>query len=323
MSVSDFRFGSPLNPSRLFLVCLALAALLLTATKPVAAQEEDVLSLPGEDGAGSGALPPAITRISLEPLTLSQGKTAVIRLKATPGITMSGSLAGRKLNFFPLRDELVALQGIYTMTEPGLYFLTLNINLPGSEPFAFSQAILIRDSNYPFDPLLSVDPETFDPAVTVPEDEQWQSLAAPVTPDKLWQGRFESPVPAPFRDCWTSFFGNRRSYNGSPYNYFHSGLDFCGTTGTELYAAAAGEVVFAGPLTVRGNATMIDHGWGVYTAYDHQSEIFVQAGDVVLPEQIIGLGGATGRTTGPHLHWEVWVGGVQVDPMDWLESSIP
>jgi murein DD-endopeptidase MepM/ murein hydrolase activator NlpD len=283
----------------------------------------DVLSLPGGDGAGSGALPPAITQFSLEPLTLSQGKTAVIRLKVAPGITISGSWVGRELNFFPLQDELVAFQGIHAMTEPGLYPLTLKVTLPGGDRFIFSQPILIQDSNYPFDPPLSVDPETFDPAVTVPEDEQWQSLATPITPEKLWQGSFESPVPDPFRECWTSLFSSRRSYNGSPYNYFHSGLDFCGTTGTELYAPAAGKVVFAGPLTVRGNATVIDHGWGIYTAYDHQSEIFVRAGDLVQPGQLIGLGGATGRTTGPHLHWEVWVGGVQVDPMDWLERNFP
>lgn len=283
----------------------------------------DVLSLPGGNGVGPGALPSAITQFSLEPLTLSQGRTAVIRLKSAPGIMISGSLAERELNFFPREDELVAFQGIHAMTEPGLYPFTLKVILPGGKQFIFSQSILIRDSNYPFDPPLYVDPETFDPVVTIPEDEQWQSLATPVTPDKFWQGSFESPVPLQFRECWTSLFGSRRSYNGSPYNYFHSGLDFCGTTGTELYAPAAGKVIFAGPLTVRGNATMIDHGWGIYTAYDHQSEIFVQPGDLVQPGKLIGLGGATGRTTGPHLHWEVWVGAVQVDPMDWLEGSFP
>lgn len=281
----------------------------------------DVLSLPVGNEAGPGALPPAVTQIGLEPLTLIQGRTAVIRLKVAPGVMLSGSLAESKLNFFPLQDGLVALQGIHTMTEPGLYPLTLNIDLPGDEPFTFSQPVLVRDGDYPFDPPLTVEPETFDPAVTVPEDELWHSLTVPVTPDNLWQGSFESPVPSQFKECWTSLFGSRRSYNGSPYNYFHSGLDFCGTTGTDLYAPAAGKVVFAGPLTVRGNATVIDHGWGVYTAYDHQSEIFVQPGDLVQPGQIIGLGGATGRTTGPHLHWEVWVGGVQVDPIDWLDGS--
>jgi murein DD-endopeptidase MepM/ murein hydrolase activator NlpD len=81
--------------------------------------------------------------------------------------------------------------------------------------------------------------------------------------------------------------------------------------------------VFAGPLTVRGNATYIDHGWGVYTGYAHQSEILVKPGDLVETGQTIGMVGATGRVTGPHLHWEIWVGGVPVQPLEWTERSMP
>ena len=91
----------------------------------------------------------------------------------------------------------------------------------------------------------------------------------------------------------------------------------------EIYAPAPGIVVFAGPLTVRGNATMIDHGWGVFTGYMHQAEILVEVGDKVVTGQVIGIVGETGRASGPHLHLEVWVGDVQVDPMDWLERVFP
>lgn len=76
-------------------------------------------------------------------------------------------------------------------------------------------------------------------------------------------------------------------------------------------------------LTVRGNATVIDHGWGVYTAYLHQSEPLVEVGDWVETGDLIGLVGETGRVTGPHLHWEVIVAGVQVDPLQWLERAYP
>jgi len=68
---------------------------------------------------------------------------------------------------------------------------------------------------------------------------------------------------------------------------------------------------------------MIDHGWGVYTGYMHQSEILVNVGDQVEAGQIIGKVGETGRVEGPHLHWEVWVGGIQVDPLDWLNNIYP
>ncbi|HBG75155.1 MAG: hypothetical protein A2X25_13095 [Chloroflexi bacterium GWB2_49_20] len=268
-------------------------------------------------------LPEPITKVEVDPLLMIQGGTTVVKVHAPPGITMSGLLADRTLNFFSQDYGYVALQGIHAMTPPGLYPLALEGELPNGERFAFSQEVLIQDANFPYDPSLQVDPVTVDPAVTGPESELWTSLGVPVTPEKMWNGLFASPVPPEFTECWPSLFGNRRSYNGSTYDYFHSGLDFCGQTGTELYASAPGKVVYTGELTVCGGVVVIDHGWGVYTAYDHLSKILVQPGDIVQPGQVIGLGGATGRTTGPHLHWEVWVGGVQVNPQDWLARAYP
>ncbi|MBL8078208.1 MAG: peptidoglycan DD-metalloendopeptidase family protein [Anaerolineales bacterium] len=268
-------------------------------------------------------LPEAITKVEVDPLRMIQGGTTVVKIVAPPGITLSGSLADRTLNFFPQDYGYVALQGIHAMTPPGFYPLTLAGELSGGQRFAISQDVLIQDANFPYDPSLQVDPVTVDPAVTEPEKELWESLGVPVTPEKMWDGQFASPVPPEFTECWPSLFGNRRSYNGSAYDYFHSGLDFCGQIGTELYASAPGKVVYTGSLTVRGGVVVIDHGWGVYTAYDHLSKSLVQPGDMVQPGQLIGLGGDTGRTTGPHLHWEVWVGGVQVNPQDWLARAYP
>ncbi len=288
----------------------------------------DVLLSPDQEMDGPGALLEAIKGVTLENLPLTQGYTIVIKISGEPGILLAGSLDGREINFFSLGDEYIALLGIHAMTEPGLYPLNINGKLPPGPPyygeaFTFSQSVLIRGGDYPYDPVLTVSPETIDPLVTKPEDELWEDLGVTVSPKKMWDGVFQSPVPDIYDDCWTSLFGSRRSYNGSPYDYFHTGLDLCGREGTDIFAPAPGEVVFAEPLVVRGKATVIDHGWGVYTAYDHQSEIFVKPGDFVEPGQLIGLGGATGRVTGPHLHWEVWVGGVQVDPIDWLERSFP
>ena len=268
-------------------------------------------------------LPEPITTVEVDPLFMIQGGTTVVKVSAPPGIKMNGSLADHTLNFFPQDFGYVALQGIQVMTPPGLYPLALVGELSDGQHFAFSQEVLIQDANFPYDPSLQVDPVTIDPAVTGPESELWTSLGVPVTPEKMWDGLFDSPVPPEFTECWPSLFGNRRSYNGGTYDFFHSGLDFCGQTGTELYASAPGKVVYTGELTVRGGVVVIDHGWGVYTAYDHLSKILVQPGDMVQPGQVIGLGGATGRTTGPHLHWEVWVGGVQVNPQNWLARAYP
>jgi murein DD-endopeptidase MepM/ murein hydrolase activator NlpD len=100
-------------------------------------------------------------------------------------------------------------------------------------------------------------------------------------------------------------------------------VDFCGGEGLPITAPADGIVVFAGPLTVRGNATIIDHGHGIYTGYWHQSEINVSEGETVTKGQQIGLVGGTGRVTGAHQHFEVWANGVQVDPLDWLQNIYP
>lgn len=289
-----------------------------------AALPGDTLRVADSSQAGTtSGLPDVITKVDVDPLLMIQGETTVIKVYAPSGITLRGSLTGRNLNFFPQDYGYVALQGIHAMTPPGLYPLVLEGELPNGQRFAFWQDVLIQDANFPYDPNLNVDPATVDPAVTEPEKKLWESLGAPVTPEKMWNDLFASPVPADFKDCWTSLFGDRRAYNGGTYDSFHSGLDFCGRVGTELYAIAPGKVVYTGSLIVRGGVVVIDHGWGVYTAYDHLSEILVQPGNTVQPGQLIGLGGATGRTTGPHLHWEVWVGGVQVNPVDWLERAYP
>jgi murein DD-endopeptidase MepM/ murein hydrolase activator NlpD len=290
----------------------------------------DVLHLAAKDGTNdtfTTSLPEAITGISLRPERLVQGKAAVIEVIAGEGVSMTGLLNGLQLHFFPDGEgKLLSYQGIHAMTEPGLYPLVITGTVTtssGNSPFEFNQSLLIISGNYPFDPVLSVSPETIDPAVTGPENAEWAALMTTATAQKLWNGPFTSPIAPPLNECWPSRFGNRRSYNGSDYSYFHSGLDFCGGVGTEILAPAGGKVVFIGPLTVRGNATVIDHGWGIYSAYLHQSEILVNVGDIVVQGQLIGKVGGTGRVTGPHLHWEIWAGGVQVDPMDWLENTFP
>jgi murein DD-endopeptidase MepM/ murein hydrolase activator NlpD len=284
-----------------------------------------VLQISGHapEGAVQSGMPAIVDGIQVTPTFMIQGGTNVIHVSAPDGIAMSGSLNDHALNFFPDENGYVALQGIHAMTEPGLYPLALQGKSADGTEFAFTQNVLIQSADFDYDPSLTVDPVTVDPAVTGPENDLWASLGVNGTPDKMWNGLFVSPVPPQFTDCWPSLFGNRRSYNGSTYDFFHGGLDFCGTVGTELYASATGRVIYTGSLTVRGNVVVLDHGWGVYTAYDHLSEILVNVGDMVQPGQLIGLGGATGRTTGPHLHWEVWVGGVQVNPVDWLQNAYP
>ena len=283
----------------------------------------ETLYLPGED-TGPGALPESVTTAIADDLPVIQGQTISVKLTAPGDIALNGDFTGRTLNFFQDTDGTwVALQGVHVMLDPGYYPLTLSGTLPDGTPFAFSQMVYVQDGNYPYDPPLVVNSETVDVEKTRPEDLHWAEITSPASPQRLWNGIFGSPVPDYYADCYPSRFGNRRSYNGSSYDFFHTGLDFCGQVGTDIYAPADGVVVFAEPTIVRGNATVIDHGWGVYTAYAHQSEFLVSVGDRVTKGQLIGRVGETGRVSGPHLHWEVIVGGVQVDPLQWLARVFP
>ncbi len=280
--------------------------------------------LPGNGGLDLGALPEGFADFEVNPSPLIQGHTLVLRVDVPEATSLTGRFYDRGLNFFPMADgSYVALQGIHAMLESGAYPLTLEGVLPDGTPLGFSQQVYVQDGGYPYDPPLVVDSETTDIQNNETENELWFAIVEPVTMEKYWDGVFQSPVPEHLSDCFPSKFGNRRSYNQSGYFFFHTGLDFCGRPGVEIFAPAPGRVVFTGPLTVRGNATVIDHGWGVYTAYAHQTEGHVSEGDWVETGQVIGLVGETGRVTGPHLHWEVIVGGVQVDPMYWLSQAYP
>jgi murein DD-endopeptidase MepM/ murein hydrolase activator NlpD len=282
----------------------------------------EVYRLPSGDDLGPGGLPATIASADISGLV--QGQTAEIHITGASGLSFQGNIMEHDLNFFAVQeDQYYALQGIHAMAEPGLYTLSLQVTQADRWSTNFTQDILIAAGDFLYDQPLNVDPTTLDPDVTGPEDKQWMQLALPASTERLWQGEFSLPVMPVFAECYSSRFGSRRSYNGSEYSYFHTGLDYCGQIGDPIYAAAPGVVVFAGPLTVRGNATMIDHGWGVYTAYMHQSEILVEVGDHVEQGQLIGKVGNTGRVQGPHLHFEILVGDVQVDPLEWLSQEFP
>jgi murein DD-endopeptidase MepM/ murein hydrolase activator NlpD len=265
---------------------------------------------------------PVVSELVVNPLPIQQGETSTIWVKTTQPVQLAGSLAGNTLHFFPDgENRYVALQGIHAMAQPGIYPLTIQGTLDDGNQFNFEQMLILEPLGYIQENIQGVDPNTIDPEVTKPEDSLVFETISPATPEKYWDGVFT--VPGYDANWITSTFGNRRSYNGGPYSYFHTGVDYGGGPGLPIKAPAPGVVVFAGPLTVRGNATIIDHGWGVYSGFWHQSEINVKVGDRVETAQEIGKVGGTGRITGPHLHWEIWVNGVQVDPITWLDTVFP
>jgi murein DD-endopeptidase MepM/ murein hydrolase activator NlpD len=262
--------------------------------------------------------------VTIDPVPLIQGQTTTIHVETSKPLTLEGELGDFELGFFPVNEnEQVALQGIHAMAETGLRMFSLNLSDPanGDPLYAFQQPILLESGEYGSTVLNGVPPETIDPKVIEPEEALIAEVLAPKTPVKHWDGPFEYPSRY-YTDEFIAYFGTRRSYNNGSYLYYHTGVDFYGN-GVPVYASAPGYVVFASSLTVRGNVTYIDHGWGVYSGYLHQSEIYVEIGDFVEAGQVIGEVGNTGRVTGPHLHWEIWVGGVPVEPLTWIDRSFP
>ena len=135
------------------------------------------------------------------------------------------------------------------------------------------------------------------------------------------RGRFITPLAAGVAYEFSSPFGSRRTYGSAAGLTAHAGEDYAVPSGTPVLAPASGLVVLAEPLFVRGNAVVLDHGHGVFTGYWHLETLSVKAGERVSAGQMIGAVGSTGLSTGPHLHWELRVAGVAVDPLQWVEKT--
>jgi murein DD-endopeptidase MepM/ murein hydrolase activator NlpD len=150
------------------------------------------------------------------------------------------------------------------------------------------------------------------------ETAELNALWAEPNPEKLWDGPFVRPV----NDPANSAFGTRNVLNGQPRSP-HSGADFSSDAGTPIKAPNAGRVVLAGNRYFTGNTVMIDHGLALFSLFAHLSETTVDEGDIVARGDVIGRVGATGRVTGPHLHWSVRANGARVDPLSLLSVLGP
>jgi murein DD-endopeptidase MepM/ murein hydrolase activator NlpD len=284
----------------------------------------EVLFVPETEGGGPGGFPEEIEEIQYQPDNFVQGHTMVLRIEVSEETDVSGWLGDYPLTFFTQDGKTyLALQGLHAKEDPGLIPLSISGTLSDGTPFAHTQMVSVVSGNYHYEDIVGVPQNTVGIEITENETELLQDYTTNPTSIKYWNGKFLSPVPSELSAAYSSYYGGRRSYNGSGYYYFHSGLDYYSVMGGNIYAAASGRVIYQGSLLLHGNTTMIDHGWGVYTLYAHQSEFLVREGQQVSAGDLIGRVGSTGRSSGPHMHWEIWVGGIQVDPLDWVNQVYP
>lgn len=182
-------------------------------------------------------------------------------------------------------------------------------------------AIQVRDRKFPIQ-RINLPPGKAGVQATEFELSQVAAFKALVTPQKFWNGPFLRPNTG----RTTTGYGVRRYYNGKFANdYYHRGVDYAGPTGSPVTAPAAGRVALVGRVSqgfrVHGNVVGIDHGQGVTSLFLHLSRINVREGDFVQPGQLIGAIGSTGASTGPHLHWGLYVNGKSVDPVPWRTNG--
>jgi murein DD-endopeptidase MepM/ murein hydrolase activator NlpD len=272
-------------------------------------------------------LPPgplSAPRVEWRPMTPRVGDVVVVEVReAGPAATLAGTLGQTPLVFSVHGDRQVAVVGVDLDTQPGARPWKIEIRHPGGEPRTLAGHLTVAARSFSVQRLtlpramVELDPETERRALG--EAEQLRALYRSVSPVRLWRGRFVRPVSG---EDPGSGFGFRRIINGLP-RAPHSGVDYSAPTGAPVFAANIGRVALVAEFFFPGRLAIIDHGLALYTLYFHLDTVAVREGQVVEKGDVIGTVGATGRATGPHLHFGAQVGDARVDPEVLLALDLP
>ncbi len=277
----------------------------------------DVL-LPGAEM--GNCLPYPLVNLALTPQPLVRGKTALLSLEtAEPSSCEATYLGQTEPCYTDDGTHLYVLLGISALSDAGDYEVAVRLETKGLETF-FRVPLKVEAGRYGYQvinppPALN---KLMDAALMQGEMDYLANWRVIRTPERQWQ--FPLDFPLPQKVSVSADYGDRRSYGGLV-NGYHSGVDYRAWTGLSVVAPAGGVVLLTEKLEARGNAILIDHGWGLVTGYWHLSQSNVKVGQHVQRGDVIGKVGNTGLSTGSHLHWEVWVNGVSVDGKQWLAAD--
>jgi murein DD-endopeptidase MepM/ murein hydrolase activator NlpD len=297
----------------------AVAAVALLAASGLRAQTKSSAPRPATHDCGDGVT------IRLSAPSAAQGGLLEAELRsASPLAEVKADWAGHDLQFWQSAKSgkiQRALLGVDLEREPGNYELKLSAQLASGKPLACTVTVAVKAGKFPVEKLTVekqfVEPSPQDAERAEKEGARLHEIYARVTPERLWQGNFRLPLDGARN---AKNFGRRRVLNGQPRSP-HTGVDFPAPAGTPVHAAQSGRVVLAENLYYAGNTVLIDHGLGVYTLYAHMESLSVAEGDAVEKGALLGKVGATGRVTGPHLHWGLTVNQARVNGLQIL--SLP
>jgi len=273
--------------------------------------------------ASAGATARAQSAVTLTPAVVEAGSPELIRVDAQASAAPEGEWMGHRLAFFRGRDNRAwfAVAGVDVEAPIGPSQLKIAVHVPQAATRDLSRTLEIHAAHYRTGTL------TVAPGFVQPGSEALKQIEAEVklkasvfassAAEPLWTGTFRAPVTAQATDS----FGTRRMFNGKLASV-HKGMDFRARMGTPVRAANSGVVVLARPLYYEGNCVVIDHGMGLFTLSMHFSRIDVHEGQHVATGEQLGLSGATGRVTGPHLHWAVRWQDAYLDPAKLLRLDL-
>jgi murein DD-endopeptidase MepM/ murein hydrolase activator NlpD len=260
--------------------------------------------------------PPKTPTLTIVSRAVQRGELLLIAVEDNSAkLPPTARLRGRALEFFPAASTgtWLSFVGVDLDDSTGPAKLSAVLRDARGRPHAQVEELTIGAGTFPTEELKVaqkyVTPQKTDGERAEAEAATLHELFVHGEEKRLFEGSFVSPIPG----AATARFGERRVFNGQP-RAPHSGMDLRAKKGTPVRAPAAGRVVLAGPLYFSGNTIVLDHGLGLTTLYAHLSKMRVKKDDLVKKGQIIGLVGATGRVTGPHLHWGLKFHEARVDP---------
>lgn len=237
-------------------------------------------------------------------------------VKVTSDKAASARLNGRKVTLFPQADgPALGLMPIPTLEAPGKYQLDF---LDQSGAVLRSTEITVEDAYYPRENI-TIAPQTSSLKPSPGEQATVGKFKDEILPERYWKEPFEAPVPG----CVTSPYGSTRLHNGKLTGDFHAGIDQRGAAGTPIHPITPGVVKIVQKWNLRGGTVAIDHGQGLESIYLHMSAFHATEGQQVTPNDVIGYVGSTGRSTGPHVHWTMYVNSVPVNPAQWMKLEPP
>ena len=272
-----------------------------------------LLGLTSPTTAIGGGIPGGV-RVSVTPPNPQPGDVLLLQLSGVPP-DVRAEWDGRPLVLFPAASGWAALVGIDLEVRPGPVGWRVTRPSAAKNGGALAAgAVTVRARTFPTQQLTlpkgMVDLDAATLARVESERGELKAALAEVTPERLWRGPFRVPLEG---GQPTGGFGLRRLINGQPRSP-HTGYDWAAPSGTPVLAANAGRAALVTEHFFAGRHVVVDHGLGLFTLYYHLTETRVAAGDPVAAGQVIGTVGATGRVTGPHLHFAVLLGGARVDP---------